>query len=534
MMRTLGFVGPVRLAARPFSFAVGLCPIYLALVLAIPGWCGSVEGRVVDETTGLGLGAVQVRLEALLEALPPDPGAPQIPSMVTPDVVTEDSGAFHFAEVPNGSYLFQLQKAGYEPIRYSTATAAAFHVSGETHVDLKMRRLLSLRGRVVDSDKKPVPSVTVIAEGGSPRVPGAVPGAVTDADGAFVLEGLSPGAYVLSVPLKIPSDAAEGERMVTTFYPASTDRERAQTIEVRGTDLSGYGIQMQTAAVRKIRGVVIDVNGEPIAQATVVLTRPGAGSRAAEDVEQVLSDEDGKFEFAPAMAGTYRVQADYSLDYDYDLHRPLTRSGSRNVRISKGEMDPVEIWLAPAFSIQVTVDWGDGGDAAAKHPDLRVKATPMDREPTPSTALGDNGSIYGLFPGRYHFEEPSRFARLTGYYVAAMTLDGRDVLDQDVELSGPGLLRVVLRKDGGSVRGRVADGRGATVWLMGDSGRLFSAVCTGDSEFTISDVPPGEYLVTAYSGQFLGGVDIKGVVQASGERVKVEAGATATLALKAK
>jgi Carboxypeptidase regulatory-like domain len=491
-----------------------------------------VEGRVVDETTGLGLGAVEVRLRPLQQVLPPDPAAPQLPSVVTPDVVTEDSGAFRFAEVPNGSYIVQLQKAGYGPSR-RTIGSGAVNVPGETHVDMKMMRLSSLRGRVVDSDKNPIPGVTVSA--GSEASPPRLRSAVTDADGAFVLEDLSPGAYVLSVPLKIPSDAAEGERMVTTFYPASADRERAQRIEVRGTDVSGYEIQMQTAAVRKIHGVVTDVNGEPLAQATVGLIRPGAQGQEAEDVEQVLSDDDGKFEFAPAIEGEYRVQADYSLDYDDDLHRPLTRSASRRVRISKREMDPVELRLAPGFSIQVTVDWGDGGDAAAKHPDLRVRVSPMDREPIPSAASGDKLSVDGLFPGRYHFEEPSHFARLTGSYIAAMTLDGRDVLDQDVELSGPGLLRVVLRKDGGSVRGRVADGSGATVWLMGASGRLFSVACTYDGEFTIGDVPPGEYLAAANSGHlFLGAVDIAVDIKASGERVKVEAGATATLALKAK
>ena len=221
--------------------------------------------------------------------------------MATP-VVTEDSGAFHFAEAPDGEYQVQLQKAGYEPSSHTYGNGFV-HVPGE-NVDLKMRRLASLSGRVVDSEKKPVPGVTVIAGSELPNFPPRPLNAVTDADGAFVLEGLSFGEYVLSVPLKIPPDAAEGERMVTTFYPASTDRERTQTIEVRGTDLSGYEIQMQTAVVRKIRGVVIDVNGEPIAQATVGLIRPGrAGSRAAEDVEQVLSDEDGKFEFAPAIGG---------------------------------------------------------------------------------------------------------------------------------------------------------------------------------------------------------------------------------------
>ena len=304
--------------------------------------------------------------------------------MATP-VVTEDSGAFHFAEAPDGEYQVQLQKAGYEPSSHTYGNGFV-HVPGE-NVDLKMRRLASLSGRVVDSEKKPVPGVTVIAGSELPNFPPRPLNAVTDADGAFVLEGLSFGEYVLSVPLKIPPDAAEGERMVTTFYPASTDRERTQTIEVRGTDLSGYEIQMQTAVVRKIRGVVIDVNGEPIAQATVGLIRPGGRGQEAEDVEQVLSDDAGKFEFAPAIGGEYRVQAEYSLDYDEERHRPLTRSASRRVRISKGEMDPVEIRLAPPFSIQVTVDWGDGGDAAAKHPDLRVRASPMDREPVPSRGL---------------------------------------------------------------------------------------------------------------------------------------------------
>jgi hypothetical protein len=231
------------------------------------------------------------------------------------------------------------------------------------------------------------------------------------------------------------------------------------------------------------------------------------------------------------------VQAEYSLDYDYDLHRPLTRSASKRVRVGSGEMDPVEIRLAPPFSLEVTMDWGDSDDPGAVHPDaahpiVRFTVDPMDRQQIPyrvwtgDTQRGDLLRIEGLFPGRYHF--PSAL-QAQGYYLQAMLLDGRNVVGREMVLSGGGSLKVVFRKGGGTVRGRVENGRGALVRLMDDSGRTYSASCTGDGDFAISDVPPGEYRVRAYPQA--AGVDGNSDL-ASGEPVKVEAGATVNLELK--
>lgn len=51
-----------------------------------------------------------------------------------------------------------------------------------------MHRLASVRGRVVDAEKMPVAGITVHAEGDT------ISNAVTDADGAFVLERLAPAS----------------------------------------------------------------------------------------------------------------------------------------------------------------------------------------------------------------------------------------------------------------------------------------------------------------------------------------------------
>jgi hypothetical protein len=293
---------------------------------------------------------------------------------------------------------------------------------------------------------------------------------------------------------------------------------------------------MRMALVRRIRGVVLDVDGEPAVQATVGLVRPGSEGRLAEDVEQVLTDEDGKFEFSPAQEGEWRVQAENAPEYDYELHRPITRNAARIVRISRRETEPVEIRLAPPFGLDVSTDWGDAEDPAAVHPKISIGPGAMDLQPVYKfAAVRDAKRIEGLVPGRYVF--PATVLSAPGYYLAALLLDGRDVLGQVVELTGPGSLKAVLRTGGGSVRGKVDKCGGGSVALVGPSDRMFWSFCNADGAFMIGDLPPGEYLVGMSQAAPLGGLgapspELKSALAVSGQRVKVEAGATATVELK--
>lgn len=48
-------------------------------------------------------------------------------------------------------------------------------------------------------------------------------------------------------------------KFVPTYFPSVVDRSLAEQIAVRpGTDRSGYDIRLQTAAVYRVRGVVLD------------------------------------------------------------------------------------------------------------------------------------------------------------------------------------------------------------------------------------------------------------------------------------
>jgi len=106
-------------------------------------------------------------------------------------------------------------------------------------------------------------------------------------------------------------------------------------------------------------------------------------------------------------------------------------------------LDPVEIRLAPPFSILVAMDWGDGEDPAGPRPKVRLDVNPLDRQPIPYPSnAGDK--IDGLFPGRYSFPN---VLFVPGYSLTALTLDGRDVMGREVVVSGESSLRVVLRKD---------------------------------------------------------------------------------------
>jgi len=138
-------------------------------------------------------------------------------------------------------------------------------------------------------------------------------------------------------------------------------------------------------------------------------------------------------------------------------------------------------------------------------------------------------------PGRYLFGPGPA---TPGYYVSAALLDGRDVLGQAVELSGPTTVKLVLKKDGGTLRGVVEKGGGSTVVLMADATTYarfgLTARCDPDGNFSISDVPPGSYTAVAfqdnwvlYQPDLLSRID-----SAHGERVKIEAGGSETVALK--
>src|SRR5207244_1969246 len=90
----------------------------------------------------------------------------------------------------------------------------------------------------------------------------------SDAQGNFSFQ-IAPGSYLLSAKppgaLKPPA-AGEGERLgwVHTYYPGVVDPRAAVKVVVRaGADVWGQDIQLRAAPLRRLRGIVLDVKGDP-------------------------------------------------------------------------------------------------------------------------------------------------------------------------------------------------------------------------------------------------------------------------------
>jgi hypothetical protein len=401
-------------------------------------------------------------------------------------------------------------------------------VSGSTRFDIKMVSAVTLRGRVLDPEGKPADGIAVHLTGAR--------NTMTDEDGSFVFENVRPGSLKLWATPNPQAKAKDDLRVVTTYYPSVVEPEQAQLVRVDGADLFGYDIRLKMAPRRRVRGVVIGADGSPEVNAAVrLLSRTPLEPKIViwpltvvlqEDqavAEHVDTGDDGTFDFPEVPEGDWQLRA-VGLGHEPDSTRDLFREGAVELKVGRSDIENIEIRTKSAFSIDVSVDWGDS--PPAKLPRLLASLAPLDGQFSGRPEEG--------FPGRY-FVGPSQ--AVAGYYLAAAMMGGRDVLGQVVELSGPTSLKMIFKTDGGSVRGTVEHGANAMVVLMADAtvnARFgISGRCDGDGRFVIGDVPPGEYTVVAFPRNgSMKSVELLNLVAASGRRVKVEAGAAAQVELR--
>lgn len=492
-----------------------ICAFSSFLLMPLMG--GSIEGRVTNRTTGAGIEGV--RLTAWIQNGPAPPSAIH-------EVVTGETGEFNIDDVPDGEYLILPAKSGF--ISKDAAQPASLRVSGKTRVDFQMSPYPSLRGRVLDPDGKPVEGITV-------KVTGA-PDTITDKDGLFIFEVVRPGSQQLWATPEPQAEAKNEERVVTTYYPSVVEKDQAQAIKVEDVDLFGYDIRLRTARARRIRGVVIGPDGSPEENSTVVISKRATQApiimlqgalfppQDPSQAEHLVANDDGSFEFPEVAEGDWLLRG-IVAGHDPESNREFYRNGSVELKVGRRDIEDVEIRTNRSFPIDVSADWGDS--PPAKAPEMLVNLVPLDGQFPSSPREG--------FAGRY-LVGPVQAA--PGFFAAAALLDNRDVLGQVVELSGPMSLKMIFKTGGGTVRGTVEKGANAFVLLMADAtpaARIgFRARCDADGEFIFRDVPPGQYTVVALQrvGNLGTPEKILSVLEASGKRVKMDAGETAQVDLR--
>jgi Carboxypeptidase regulatory-like domain len=519
--------------------------LVLAQAISAQNGSASLSGRVVNSVTKAGIPGVELRLCRMHPPRVNSEGLKVDCDPVGASAVTDDTGSYHVTGIAEGEYaVMPAVKEGFRP---PIPAPAPITISGDTHSDVELTPVATVHGRVLDSNGNPAKGVVVGLDLADCNLCTPNETKITDAEGEFVFTDVPPGdSVILTASAKFQDTQAE-EKIVTTYYPSEIDRDLAERIHIQGADLFGYDIKLRSAPAHGIRGIVLDAAGHPVPKALVSIVKPATGLVAgvrgvfsSPPVETPVAEPaetlgEGTFTFPPVMRGDWMLRAVVTV-------RGLpAQAGSAEVKVADAEVEGVTIRLAPALDIEIETDFGDSPPATppATIPPLWPTMIPLDSPrllPLPPGDLqpGETPRFKG-FAGKY-FVGPT--AGLAGYYLAAALVGKHDVLGQVTDIAAGDTIKLVFRKDGGSVRGNVEQGAGALVVLMandpGSGARLgYSGHCDASGAFTIADIPPGEYTAVAGKGfPDFGSADFAGMLTSSGKRVRVEAGSTAQADLR--
>jgi hypothetical protein len=308
MMTAVGFVVALSLSQAP-----------------PPPATGRVAGRVLAEGANTPIAGARIML------MPS--GQPTGPMGMPAMAVTDANGRFAIERVAAGSYLVNLQKAGFAPIFDSTGPLPTIAVAAGQSLDDVVFRLQkggAITGRVVDANGEPVPEISIMAMRRSPSSAAAdffVPapmqgGQITNDIGEFRIAGLAPGEYVVAAMaggfpafaqggMNVAPPLASGGRSTaaTTYYPGTADRDAAGAIVITpGAEVGNIVFSLQTVPAFNISGIVVDEAGSPIANAMVMLMGdPRSGMFGPGGNAQ--SQDDGRFVIGGVPAGSYHVTA---------------------------------------------------------------------------------------------------------------------------------------------------------------------------------------------------------------------------------
>ena len=335
--------------------------------------------------------------------------------------------------------------------------------------------------------------------------------------------------------LKPPIVAADQERLgwIRTYYPGVADAQSAAKITVRaGSELWGQDITLRAAPVRRLRGVLLDSNGDAAPHVPVHL---GRVEEVVPDDVSVVTGDDGSFEFPVVHDGEWGAWAQLQSN-------GVKLRAFAAAHLMGRDLDRLELRLMAPFTVIGSFSFAGSADRRPeKAPEVFLKPSVSSDEGFKQVRANRDGSfkIENIYPGLYKVVALSPGPP---YFVGSIRMGGADVLGQYIQIASGALpIEVMLESNGGGVRGRVEDCGSATVALLPqdriaqDPQFVRTSRCGEAGRFDVADVRPGSYYAFAFD-QWEGPVELlSGLDQALANQavsVRVEPGQVANVELR--
>lgn len=238
-------------------------------------------------------------------------------------VGTDDDGRFRFTELPAGTYTLSATKLGYVTTFYGSkkpgrGPGVSIAVANGQTVSATLKMLLGgvITGTLMDDNGLAAAAVPVVAVDTHTHAAVDAPTvrALTDDRGVYRLFGLAPGDYLISAVPQISQGGGPGSiatpasftamsdaqsrwvaaqnttggangapppvdpsahRQVAyapVFFPGTTDARGASLVTVAaGEERTGIGFAVRATPTATIGGMLLDQDGQPLAQSSVQL-----------------------------------------------------------------------------------------------------------------------------------------------------------------------------------------------------------------------------------------------------------------------
>ncbi len=420
---------------------------------------------------------------AVIEGEVLDASGRGVPGAVLTLNVTDDTISLGLERVADAAGRFRLEVTGRIDLRASAPSYASSELveldgapGASESVTLTLRRGGRITGEVVDASGRGLAGSAVSVWG-----EGEYRSLTSDAQGAFVLEAVTPGHHVLSA-------APSPEEILARLGPdadANAQRllQHQAQVDLAGGEERHVVLRPPELQPVRVRGTV-SCSGRPLGEATLFCT---FGRRHA----TAKANAEGGYELTVPAPGRYQVTV---------MHDSSGLNGMLEVDVPARESLALDIALAGG-TIRGRVRGPDGplaGISVRAMPAMAPRFAPGLRVAGGSGTSGEDGRYELLVPiGTYIVTAPGPFrwgmpsAGRPSYCSATVegvqVTDGGEARGVDFEL-----------RMGGSIEGRVLGGSGAALIAASDAqGGMLSSTYTDGESFRIDGLPPGPVTLRA-------------------------------------
>jgi len=451
--------------------------------------------------------------------------------------ITDGDGEYHFERLPAGRYVVRASRIGFGRRFHGEDRAgqppAVVEIGPGRHVrgvDVVLPKAAVVTGRIVDEGGQPVSSANVVVLREVARRIGSgvviAGGDLTDDRGVYRIFDLDPGEYYVRATALSASwlNSLEGSEFATTddaglardapdgyaptYYPGAVRLTAARRITVaESQEVDRVDFAVARVPFTSVSGVVVAPSAANPAGSEVTLTPADGVGVVAGGAHSARAEPDGRFALRNVPQGQYVLTATGSTATGDAAF------GQQVVTLRGDRMDELSVVLRPGVEVSGTLRFEGADPQWHDIVNLRVTTRMVDatqvRRDHQLMIDGDHRFRFrGLPPGQRVFGVAGMGENRV---LESISLQGRDITDQPIELSGQSRitgLEVILTDQVSSLRGAVraaADGAAVVVlafstdpdlWFP-DSRHVVTGRPAQNGRFSFRGIPPGDYWVAA-------------------------------------